>query len=73
MQTSNKNIPTKAIEGLLHLIDVSNQQIERERQSGADENDLMIRQAKHRKQRYTQELLDLLKDFDLPIQLLEAA
>lgn len=71
METVKKTIPTAAIEDLLRLIEISNQQIERELKSGADDSDLMIRQAKHRKQRYTGELMELLQDFDLPLQLIK--
>ncbi|MDX2305415.1 MAG: hypothetical protein NW226_21570 [Microscillaceae bacterium] len=59
------------MERLLRLIEISNQQIERERSNGKGDQDLMIRQAKYRKQQYTQELLDLLRDFDLPLQLIQ--
>lgn len=59
-----------AIKRLLVLIEGANQEIELSKKINAN---LMIRQANHLKKQYTKELLGLLKEYHLPIQLLEAA
>ncbi len=69
--TPSNNIPIHSIERLLYLIKLSNQQIEGKMEAGSDETSLIIRQYQYIKRRYTQELLNLLKEFDLPIKILD--
>lgn len=55
---------------LLHLIEGVNKSIENSKELGSD---LMLRQYKHLKGEYTQELLVVLADYDLLLQPSEAA
>lgn len=70
--TNPKELDLKiiAIKRLLVLIDGANKEIELSKKIKAN---LMVRQALHLKKQYTKELLSLLKEYHLPIQLLEAA
>jgi len=75
--SESKNTPPKeldvkliAIKRLLVLIEGANKEIELSQKIKAN---LMVRQALHLKKQYTKELLGLLKEYHLPIQLLEAA
>lgn len=71
MITQKENISYQTIQSLLERISTINQVIEHLRKAGEMEDGLMIRQEKHLKKRFTTELLDLLKDFDLNLQLIE--
>jgi len=69
-QSKTLDLKLIAIKRLLVLIDGANKEIELSKKIKAN---LMIRQALHLKKQYTKELLGLLKEYHLPIQLLEAA
>ena len=72
MNTSeNKHkIKVNAIARLLELIDGVNQDLEAGKLVG---NKLLVKQYKHLKKDYTQQLLELLEEYQLPIHLDEAA
>ncbi len=69
--SENKHkIKVNAITRLLELIEGVNQDLERSR---SIENTLLVKQYEHLKKDYTQQLLDLLEEYNLPIHLDEAA
>lgn len=69
MQTETKKTPIQAIQRNLELIENTNQRIKDLRKVGEKEDGLMIRQYKHLKKKLTQDLLDVLEEFELPLQL----
>lgn len=71
MQTQIQEIPIKAIEHNLKLIKNTENTIKRLKQKGVKEDNLEIRQYKHLKKKLTQDLLNLLEEFELPLQLVE--
>ena len=71
MDTNENKFHIKQVADLLTLIKLSNEEIQEGRALGHPENDIMIRQAKFRKQKYTTELLELLNEYQLPLQLVE--
>lgn len=68
MSVNNKTINVAGINQLLHLIEGVNQDIEISRKMNSV---LMVRQYQHLKGQYTKQLLDLLKDYRLPLQVVE--
>lgn len=69
--SENKHkIKVNAIARLLELIEGVNQDLESSR---SIDNSLLVKQYEHLKKDYTQQLLDLLEDYGLPIHLDEAA
>ena len=73
MMNSSENehkIRVNAIARLLELIEGVNQDLESSR---SIDNTLLIKQYEHLKKDYTQQLLDLLKEYNLPIHIGEAA
>lgn len=69
--SENKHkIKVNAIAMLLELIEGVNEDLESSR---SIDNKLLVKQYEHLKKDYTQQLLDLLEDYNLPIHLDEAA
>ncbi len=69
MKSNSKYHKRDAIFRLLELIEGTNEEIEISKRMNSK---LMVKQAQHLKKIYTKELLELLKDYKLPIRL-EAA